>query len=128
MPASQLFPRLVFPAVSKLRDDKSIADGGARIAQVLAEAQPPSKPDEKTDAEILERHVYRKGADSIRKFLLAKRGGDNALPYNMSYTDFSASRKEALKVSTDYAYTEDRAKALLEALLAANVKKGWEKV
>jgi hypothetical protein len=30
-------------------------------------------------------------------------------------------------VSTDYAYTEERAKALLEALMAANVNKGWEK-
>jgi hypothetical protein len=39
-----------------------------------------------------------------------------------------ASRKEPLKISTDYAYTENRDKALLAALLAANVKKGWEKV
>ncbi len=38
------FSRLVFPTVSKLRDYKSIADGGVRIAQVLADAQPPAKP------------------------------------------------------------------------------------
>jgi ATP-dependent DNA ligase len=122
------FPRLVFPAVAKLRDDKSIADGGARIAQVLEDAQPPAKPDGKTDAEILERHVYRKGADSVRKFLLAKRGGEDALPYIVTYTDFSAGRKEPLKVSTDYAYTEERAKGLLKTLHTANIKKGWEKV
>jgi hypothetical protein len=54
--------------------------------------------------------------------------GEDALPYIVTYTDFSAGRKEPLKVSTDYAYTENRAKALLAALLAANVKKGWEKV
>jgi intein-encoded DNA endonuclease-like protein len=68
------------------------------------------KPDEKTDAEILERHVYRKGADSVRKFLLAKRGGEDALPYIITYTDFSAGRKEPLKVSTDYAYTKSAPK------------------
>jgi hypothetical protein len=121
------FPRLVFPAVAKIRDDKSIADGGARIAQVLEDAQPPSKPDEKPEAEILERHVYRKGTDAVRKFLLARRGGEDALPYLVIHTDFSAGRKDPLKVSTDYAYTKERAQALLEALLTANVKKGWEK-
>ena len=73
----------------------------------------------------LERHVYRKGADSVRKFLLAKRGGEDALPYIVTYTDFSAGRKEPLKISTDYAYTEERAKGLLETLHTANVKKGW---
>ena len=33
----------------------------------------------------------------------------------------------ALKVTTEYAYTEKRARALLDACLAENVKKGWEK-
>ena len=121
------FPRLVFPAVSKIRDDKSIKEGGARIAQVPGDHQEPEKPSEKSEAEILERHVYRKGKDAVRKFILAKRGGDEALPYLFIYTDFSAGRKEPLKVSTEYAYTEERAQSLLKASLAENVKKGWEK-
>jgi hypothetical protein len=36
-------------------------------------------------------------------------------------------RKDPLKVSTEYAYTEKRARALLDASLTENVKKGWEK-
>ena len=43
------------------------------------------------------------------------------------YSDFSAGRKDPLKVSTEYAYTEERAQSLLKASLAENVKKGWEK-
>jgi hypothetical protein len=48
------------------------------------------------------------------------------LPYIFCYTDFSAGRKEPLNVTTEYAYTEARARALLDACLADNVKKGWE--
>jgi hypothetical protein len=33
----------------------------------------------------------------------------------------------ARKVITEYAYTEQPARALLDACLAENVKKGWEK-
>jgi hypothetical protein len=67
-----------------------------------------------------------KGKDAaLRKFVLAKRGGEDVLPYIFCYTDFSADRKEPVKVSTEYAYTA--ARALLDACLADNVKKGWEK-
>jgi hypothetical protein len=80
------------------------------------------RPDEKTDAEILESHVYRNGKDSVRKFVLAKSGGDTALPCIFIYTDFSADRKEPLKVSTEYAYTEERTQSLLKASRAENAK------
>jgi hypothetical protein len=121
-------PRLIFPTFGKMREDKSVKDGGARIAQALEDACPPVKPPERTEAEVIERIVYRKGKDAVRKFILAKRGSEDALPYIFSYTDFSAGRKDPLKVATAYAYTETRARALLEACLADNVKKGWEKV
>ena len=120
-------PRLIFPTFGKLREDKSVKDGGARIAQALEDAVPPAKPSESTEAEVIERQVYRKGNDAVRKFVLAKRGGEDVLPYIFCYTDFSAGRKEPLKVITEYAYTEARARALLDACLAENVKKGWEK-
>lgn len=120
-------PRMIFPTFRKLREDKSIKDGGARIAQALDNAVPPAKPSVAKAAEVVERQVYRKGKDSIRKFVLAKRGGEDALPYIFCFTDFSASRKDPLKVTTEYAYTEKRGRALLDASLAENVKKGWEK-
>jgi hypothetical protein len=120
-------PRMIFPTFRKLREDKSIKGGGARIAQALENAAPPAKPSAAKAAEVVERQVYRKGKDSIRKFVLAKRGGEDALPYIFCFTDFSASRKDPLKVTTEYAYTEKRGWALLDASLAENVKKGWEK-
>ena len=101
--------------------------GDRSILSPIEDAVPPSKPFKAKEAEIIERQVYRKGEDAVRKFVLAKRGGDDALPYIFCFTDFSASRKDPLKVTTEYAYTEKRGRALLEACLAENVKKGWEK-
>ena len=119
-------PRLVFPTFSKLREDKSVKDGGARIAQALEKASPPAKPSDLAETEVIERRVYRKGTDAVRKFVLVRRGGEDALPFIFCYTDFSAGRKDPLKVTTEFAYTEARARALLDASLAENVKKGWE--
>jgi hypothetical protein len=121
-------PRLVFPAFSKLREDKTIGAGGARISQALENATLPPEPVELSEPEMLERQVYRKGKDAVRKFILAKRGGEGTLPYIIIYTDFSAGRKEPLKVSTEYALNEKRARELFDAALRENVKKGWEKV
>ena len=121
-------PRLVFPAFSKLRDDKSIGAGGARIAQALETATLPPEPVELSEPEMVERQVYRKGKDAVRKFILAKRGGEDTLPYIVCFTDFSAGRKEPLKVSTEYALNEKRARELFDAAVKENVKKGWEKV
>lgn len=119
-------PRLIFPTFSKLRGDKNVKDGGARIVQALEKAVPPAKPSAAKEAEVVERQVYRKGKDAVRKFLLAKRGGEDAMPYVFCFTDYSAGRKEPLKVSTEYAYTEKRGRALFEACKTENVKKGWE--
>jgi len=121
-------PRLIFPTFSKLREDKNVKDGGSRIAQVLEAAVPPAKPSASTEVLIVERQVYRKAKDAVRKFVLAKRGGEDVLPYVFCYTDYSAGRKEPLKVTTEYAYTEVRARALFDGCIAENVKKGWEKV
>ena len=120
-------PRLVFPVFAKIREDKSIGAGGARIAQALENATLPPEPVELSEPEMVERQVYRKGKDAVRKFILAKRGGEDTLPYIIIYTDFSAGRKEPLKVSTEYAYTEERARKLFDAAMKENVKKGWEK-
>jgi hypothetical protein len=121
-------PRMLFPRFSKLREDKTIKDGGARIAQALDNALPPKKSSDSTDHEIIERQVYRKGKDAVRKFILVKRGGEDALPFIFCYTDYSAGRKDPLKVTTEYAYSEARARTLFQSCIDENVKKGWEKI
>jgi hypothetical protein len=47
------------------------------------------------------------------------------VPYLVYWTDFSAKRKDPLKVSTAFALTESRANALAEKLIAENVTKGF---
>lgn len=119
-------PRLVFPSFVRLREDKSVESGGSRVEQILQNPQEPRQVGKQGAVQVIERRVYRKGADAVRKFILASRGGDDCLPYFVCFTDFSAGRKEPLKVSTDYAYNEKRAREILSVLLKENVKKGWE--
>jgi len=48
-----------------------------------------------------------------------------AVPYLVYWTDYSAKRKDPLKVSSAFAFTETRAHALAEQLIAENVTKGF---
>ncbi len=119
------FPRLTFATFHTLRGDKTMAAGGARIEQVL---QTPGKPqwrsESKRQPEIIRREVFAK-ADAVRKLVIVKTGGEPAVPFVIYWTDYSAKRKEPLKVTTHCAFTEARAQALAERLLAENVTKGF---
>lgn len=127
------FPRPVFVSFSKLRPDKAITGGGARITQVLPEARsaPAVEAEGERQVEILRREVYtkeQKGEVMVRKLLVAKTaGGGESFPYVVTWTDFSAKRKDPLKVSTSCAQTPERATALAESYLAEGLAKGWNK-
>ena len=119
------FPRLTFATFSHLRSDKALATGGARIEQVVPNAQKPILRTQQASAPtILRRQVYTK-ADAVRKLLVLKTSGDVHVPYIVYWTDFSAKRKDPLKVTTQCAWTEERANALAERLIAENVTKGF---
>ena len=118
-------PRLVFASYLRLREDKDLWSGGARLEQVLPVPVAPIPSRQPTPPEIIKRQVYQKG-DAIRKFLMVRRSEEDAIPYLVFLSDFSASRKEPLKVSLDVAYTQERADALYAASLKENVKKGWD--
>jgi hypothetical protein len=122
------FPRLVFPAIAKLRDDKVVSEGGARLGQLQVAVPLPGGTDGSLEPEVIERKVYRKGKDAVRKFVLVRRGGEEVVPFVLVFTDFSAGRKDSLKVTTEYAFVEERAQALLKARITENIKKGWELV
>lgn len=119
------FPRLTFATFNCLRPDKTIATSGARIEQVIPN---PSKPQLRTEAahgpKIVRRDVYVK-AEAVRKLIVVKTGSDGQIPYLVYWSDFSAKRKDPLKVTTQCAYTEERAGALAEKLIAENVTKGF---
>jgi len=119
------FPRLTFATFSTLRPDKALATGGARIEQILPNPQPPQiRAEGKHTPEIIRREVYVKG-DAVRKLVVVKTGGEPAVPYVIYWTDYSAKRKDPLKVTTQCAFTEPRAQKLADRLIAENVTKGF---
>jgi hypothetical protein len=108
-----------------MRSDKDLESGGARLEQIVKnpvlpslEKAAPAKP------QILRREVYAK-AEAVRKLVIVRQSAENCVPYLVYWTDFSAKRKDPLKVSTAFALTENRANALAERLIAENVTKGF---
>lgn len=125
------FPRLTFARFTSLRDDKSLGHGGARVEQVLAQ---PGNPDrgaqlhQAVEARILRREVYVKGAEMLRKLVVAETGvGEGGFPLVVTWTDYSSKRAEPLKVSTAFARTPARAEALAAQFLAEGVTRGFVK-
>lgn len=106
-----------------------MSSGGARIEQVIEKPQAPKKKKSGSKKPVvILRRVFRK-ADAVRKLVVTERGADEeSIPYVVYFTDFSAGRKDPLKVSTQYAMTHERKEALIEILLEKNIKKGWEEV
>jgi hypothetical protein len=118
-------PRLTFPIFARLRSDKDLACGGARFEQIVKnplvpslEKAAPAKP------QVLRREVYTK-TEAVRKLVIVRQSVENAVPYLVYWTDFSAKRKDPLKVSSAFAFTESRANALAEKLVSENVTKGF---
>jgi hypothetical protein len=121
-------PRLTFPIFGRLRSDKDLESGGARLEQIVKNPVLPSL--EKPAAgppQVLRREVYAK-AEAVRKLVLVRQPAENCVPYVVYWTDFSARRKDPLKVSSEFAFTETRANALAEKLLAENITKGFVRV
>ncbi len=119
------FPRLTFATFATMRADKAVGTGGARIEQVVPNVQKPQwRKEEKRAVEILTREVYVKG-DAVRKLVIVKTAGEPATPFVVYWTDFSAKRKDPLKVTTQCAFTENRARDLAKQLVAENVTKGF---
>ena len=111
-------PKLIFPSISKVRGDKNLSSGGARIEQVIEKPQAPKKKKSggKKPVVIL-RKVFRK-ANAVRKLVVTERiADDETILFVLYFTDFSADRKDALKITTQYAYSKNRMEKLVEGLL-----------
>ncbi len=120
-------PRLMFPIFARLRPDKDLESGGARLEQIIknpvlptSEESAPAKP------EVLRREVYTK-AEAVRKLVVVRQSAENCVPYLVYWTDFSPKRKDPLKVSSAFGFTEARARALAEKLIAENITKGFQR-
>jgi hypothetical protein len=118
-------PRLSFARFAKLREDKNLRDGGARISQISKAPTPNAKQTVAFEpAKILRREVYLKG-ETLRKLVVVHQAAAGEFPYLIYWTDFSAKRAEPLKVSVEIAANPERAHLLAERMLVDNLAKGW---
>ena len=132
-------PRPIHAVLDRVRDDKDAAGDDVRLAQVepwmvpgpsggaAAVARPASQ--------VLRRQVWTKttkGQMAVRKLLVwqtNKADTDPTFPaYVVHWTDYSAGRASPLDREVRPAPTEAEAQRLAEALIAENIKKGWELV
>ncbi len=120
-------PRPTFATFVRLRQDKSLLEGGARLEQLMPDPQKPTpKPEIAQQTQVLRRDVYMKG-EMVRKLVVVQKSGEEGevVPYLVYWTDYSPNRKDPLKVSLSCAFTETRATELAEQLIADNIVRGW---
>ncbi len=124
------FPRLTFARFSGFREDKALAQGGARIEQILAQpGEPQPAASSQTaggDPRVVRREVYTKGDDMLRKLVVVERAAEEgSFPFVVYWTDFSSKRAEPLKVSVSFARHAERAQALGEQYLKDGITRGF---
>lgn len=132
------FVSMIHPTMVRERADKPVDTGNVGLDQVFQyvpmERDVQVEPANLTDASVLRREVYAKvtkGKTAVRKVVVLATGKEDDPeypPFVVYFTDFSAGRKDPLKV--DLRPSEDRARAdaIADAWLEENVKKGWERV
>lgn len=131
---------LLHAVVLRLRDDKPGQPVDARFAQ-LGEAGFPvteadaSRGDSLPESTLLTRAVWTKeakGVVAVRKYVAWKTNKETIATdfpaYVVHWTDYSPSRGIPLLREVRTASSESGLKAILDILVADNVKKGWVKV
>ncbi|QPN66559.1 ATP-dependent DNA ligase [Synechococcus sp. CBW1006] len=131
---------MIHPVVVRRRTDKT-ADGlDVRLSQLqehLPElgAQAAVEPRQLPLSHPVRRQVWTKagkGGIAVRKLLVWRSGKEEAWPgwpaWLVHFTDYSADRKTPLERTLRTARTEEEANAIADAMVAENIKKGWEEV
>lgn len=132
-------PRPIHPVFDRVRTDKDASGADVRFAQVepWMAAGPESgggvgAPPAST---LVRRAVWTKaakGQTAVRKLVVWKTNkeqADASFPaYVVHWTDYSAGRATPLDRDVRVAPTEAEALRLADALVAENIKKGWEPV
>ncbi len=123
------FPRLTFARFTGLREDKSLAQGGARIEQVVAQPGDPQATGAfagGSEPRVVRREIYVKGDDMLRKLAVVERAAEEGnFPFVVYWTDYSGKRAEPLKVSVGYARHAERATAIAEQFLKEGITRGF---
>lgn len=131
---------LIHPVMARTRPDKTADGVDVRLAQ-LQELLPdldfetPAQPRELPASELIRRQVWSKsgkGGMAVRKLLVWSSGKENSWPgwpaWLIHFTDYSPDRKTPLERTLRTARDQQEAMAVADALVEANIKKGWEEV
>ena len=130
---------IIFPVLSRLRDDKTVNPVDVRYSQLEEITwQPVNAPDDATSAappasKVLRRQVYTKtlgGNSMVMKFMAWETGKQRfGYPaYVVTYINFSTGRRDPLAVETRISDDENQALSMFDAWVEENVKKGWQPV
>jgi hypothetical protein len=129
-------PSAVSPVLQRIRDDKlpTLRDVGWEQVEPFLSAPDPDAPTELGTSEVLRREVWvKRGSEKtdVRKLLVwktNKEAGGKYPAYVVHWTDYSSTRKSPLNREVRLAPTEAEAQRLADAMVADNIKKGWESV
>ena len=133
------FGRPIHPVLQRIRSDKSANSHDVRVSQVDAlfssEPNEPNLPIDSSKSEIVRREVWTKetkGQKAVRKLIVIKTNKPTGTPHQPAFvvhwTDYSAGRASPLDREVKLAQSFEGAKMIAEALIAENIKKGWEKL
>ena len=123
------------PVLVGIRNDKKPGIVDTRISQILErcillDASAPTKVVQLPKSTVLKRRVWQKitkGKTSVRKLVMWKTNKTAAgFPaFVMHWTDYSSTSKSPLDREVRLAPNEKEAIKIAEAMIAENIKKGW---
>lgn len=131
---------LIHPVMVRTRPDKTADGVDVRLAQLQEllpdlDLEPPAQPRQLPASELVRRQVWSKsgkGGMAVRKLLVWRSGKENSWPgwpaWLIHFTDYSPDRKTPLERTLRTARDQKEAMAVADALVEANIKKGWEEV
>ncbi len=126
------------PVIVRFRDDKSFCESDIRISQItdlcdFAQVKTINLND-LPNSDIIVRRVYlktQKDKRMVQKFIVWKTNKEytGRFPaYVLHHTDYSASRKDALKRDIRVSDSLEQINNFLDQFITANIKKGWEEI
>jgi len=132
------FGRPIHPVMQRIRSDKSVNSHDVRASQFdgLLSLDPAETilSSESSKSEIVRREVWTKetkGLKSVRKLVVIRTNKpsdtSNQPAFVVHWTDYSPGRASPLDREVKLAQSDKAANMIAEALIAENIKKGWEK-
>ena len=129
---------LIHPVLERVREDKASNSTDIRASQVeervfIADLEKASDATKLPASTVLRREAYSKaskGSLAVRKLLVWKTNKEAVDPrfpaYVVHWTDYSPGRSSPIKHTVRPAPSETSAIAIADALIAKNIKRGWE--